>query len=355
MTAGWRALGVFWLAVVGVSGLGAAALQWAPGASEVKAVARPSEPVTVAQPVSAAAEVAVATVAPGRMQVSASGVTPWPAPPAPRADGRSEIRAPDESLQEPAPDFPGARLPKIAADGRMSMQVYARPFNPADTRPRVAMLVAGFGLSDALSRSAIDALPGAVSLGISPYAHDPELLLAAAAERGHEYLVTLPMESQGYPLNSSGPHALLTGADPHENAQNLEWVLSRMQGEVGVTGVSDGLRGERFESLTSAIGPVLREIAQRGLLYVSGRTGIAEAPGRVAVSAVVDDPAERASIDAKLGELEVRARDRGWALGVAGQLRPVTVDRIANWARGLDGRGIALVPVSALVLQNGSR
>ena len=64
------------------------------------------------------------------------------------------------------------------------------------------------------------------------------------------------MESQGYPLNDSGPHALLTGADPAVNDRNLEWVLSRMQGEVGLTGASDGLRGERFANATELMGHV---------------------------------------------------------------------------------------------------
>ena len=63
---------------------------------------------------------------------------------------------------------------------------------------------------------------------------------------------------------------------------------------------------------------------------------------------VLDDIVTRGDLDAKLAELEQRARDAGSAVGLAGTLRPVTVDRIAAWARGLDGRGIDLVPVSAM-------
>jgi len=209
------------------------------------------------------------------------------------------------------------------------------------------MLIVGFGLADADSRSAIDALPGAITLGFSPYAPNPVPLLSAARAHGHEYLVSLPMESQGYPLNDSGPHALLTGADPAVNERNLEWTLSRMQGEVGLTGASDGLRGERFASAPALFAVVRGEMAERGLLYVDPRPG-AVTPGDQAVTLVVDDPANRGDIDAKLAELEQHARDTGAALGLAGPLRPVTVERIAAWAHGLDARGIDLVPVSAL-------
>ena len=213
----------------------------------------------------------------------------------------------------------------------------------------VAMLVVGLGQSEADSQAAMAALPGAVSLGFSPYSSNPDPLLAASRDHGHEYLVTLPMESQGYPLNDSGPHALLTGAESGANARNLEWVLSRMQGEVGLTGASDGLRGERYALATTLFGDMLNQLTARGLLYVDPRPGAKAAPGTVTVTMVVDDPPDRASIDAKLSQLEQRARDGETVLGLAGPLRPVMVERIAAWARGLDARGVALVPVSALV------
>ncbi len=263
--------------------------------------------------------------------------------------------APQAALLQPAPDFPGAMLPRTAADGQTSSQAYARPIDPADKRPRVAMLVVGLGLSGADTSAAIEALPAAVSLGVSPYSHDAQDVVTDAHAHGHEVFVTLPMESQGYPLNQSGPHALMTGIDPADNARNLEWALSRMQGEVGVTGASDGLLGERFADAPAAFGPVLQELAARGLLYVDPRPGAAASGPSVRASAVVDEPAERTAIDAKLAALEQRARDEGAAVGVAGPLRPVTVERITNWARGLDGRGLALVPVSALAPQAASR
>ena len=212
------------------------------------------------------------------------------------------------------------------------------------------MLVVGLGLSDADSMAAIATLPGAVSLGVSPYAANPDPLLAKAREHGHEYFVTLPMESQGYPLNDSGPHALLTGADATTNDRNLEWVLSRMQGEVGVTGASDGLRGERFAMASELMGHVEQQLRQRGLLYVDPRPGTPPQDRVAVVTSIVDDPPDQASIDAKLSQLEQRARDGEVVVGLATQLRPVTVERVAAWARGLDGRGVTLLPVSAVAV-----
>ena len=56
-------------------------------------------------------------------------------------------------------------------------------------------------------------------------------------------------------------------------------------------------------------------------------------------------------IDRRLSELESAARAKGSASG-SGFLYPVTIDRVNVWAKGLSGRGFALVPVSAIVSQS---
>ena len=44
---------------------------------------------------------------------------------------------------------------------------------------------------------------------------------------------------------------------------------------------------------------------------------------------VVDEPATRGEIDRRLAELERLARDKGSALGLAADISPVLVDRVA--------------------------
>jgi polysaccharide deacetylase 2 family uncharacterized protein YibQ len=52
-------------------------------------------------------------------------------------------------------------------------------------------------------------------------------------------------------------------------------------------------------------------------------------------------------VDAALRRLETLAREKGMAIGVAPAV-PAHIDRIARFAQGLEARGIALVPLSAL-------
>jgi polysaccharide deacetylase 2 family uncharacterized protein YibQ len=242
-------------------------------------------------------------------------------------------------------------VPRISEDGRMPMQVYAAGFDSSARRPRVGLVLAGIGLNQADSEAAVRSLPGGVTLAISPYAPNPAKLLAAARLAEHEYLLSIPMESQGYPLNDPGPQALMTSLAPEQNHTRLEWALSRIGGYVGTTGALGSQRGERYASLADQMKPVLEELAKRGLLYIDPRQGTAHPPflwGR-AIDLVIDEPPNAADIDDKLSRLARLAREKGSALGLATVVRPMTTERIAAWANGLTADGLALAPVSALV------
>jgi hypothetical protein len=54
-------------------------------------------------------------------------------------------------------------------------------------------------------------------------------------------------------------------------------------------------------------------------------------------------------IDAELAALEKIAIQRGSALGTSGSY-PITIERVKVWAQTLEQKGLALVPVSALVV-----
>jgi polysaccharide deacetylase 2 family uncharacterized protein YibQ len=179
----------------------------------------------------------------------------------------------------------------------------------------------------------------------------PARLLEAARIGGHEYLLSLPMESFADPANEAGDHALSTALSPAQNADRLDWSLSRFAGYAGVTDALGTLRGERFGSDASLMAPVLRTLAARGLFYVEARPVAPLPPGMWAVNVdlLVDEPAVRSEIDAKLSILESLAKLRGYALGMVGTPRPLTIDRITEWANGLAAKGLALAPASALV------
>ena len=342
--AGWRRLGVFWLTVLLLMAIGTGVVEFlgAPG-GQAAGSGNPS-----ARSVNAPAQI------PGAEQTKII-LTARPAPVPPLSVGRDTpgpVSDPDPALLEPVASADKDHLPRVATDGRTAMRVYAAGFDRSSRRPRVGLLLAGIGMNEAESDAAIRALPGAVSLAVSPYAANTIRLLATARATGHEYLIAIPLEPTGFPLNDPGPATLLTSAPPEKNAANLLWALSRIQGYVGATGVIGTMRGERLAAMTDQMDMMLFELSGRGLLYIDPRKDrgpVSRAWGRHA-NLIVDDPAEQAGIDAKLAELEQQARDHGSALGLVMRPTPIAVARIAAWSNGLTERGLALAPVSALAL-----
>ena len=262
------------------------------------------------------------------------------------------VNDPDPALLEPVAGSTTDAMPRIAPDGRAPMRYYAAGFDPTTTRPRVGVLVAGIGLSVADSKKAITDLPGAMSFAVSPYTAAPEPLLSSARLAGHEYLLSLPIEPQRFPLNDAGPNALLTTLSPQQNQPRLMWALSRFQGYAGVTAILGAMHGERLADVPDQMAPILAELNKRGLMYVAA-PGQASPVARIwskAVDIVIDEPATAADVDARLAALEAMARDHGAALGLVEAPRPVVVERLAAWANGLSNRGLALAPASALML-----
>jgi hypothetical protein len=244
-------------------------------------------------------------------------------------------------------------LPRVSPDGRKSWQAYARPFDPADRRPRLAIIVNGLGLSGAATEAAIQRLPGAVTLAFAPYAKRLPQWIALARAAGHEVLLDLPMEPINFPANDPGPHTLLTSLTAEQNKVRLHWLLGRVTGYVGVV----NRMGSRFTASETHVRPVLKELSKRGLLFVDSRSSLRSIAGRMATeiglprainNRFIDAEASRSAIDTRLQEIEQIARTSGYAVGI-GSPFPVTIARLVNWVKTLDRKGLALAPISALV------
>lgn len=269
--------------------------------------------------------------------------------PAPSRDGLTLAPAPDPALLT---EGRNGALPVIAPDGRRAWQVYARPFDEPDGRPRIAILLANLGLSQSATKAAIQQLPGSVTLGFVPYARGLEAWMNEARAAGHEVFLELPMEPFDYPESDPGPHTLLTTLDDRDNIDRLDWLLSRTAGYVGVT----NFMGDKFTSSPESIGPVLEALRDRGLMFLDARTSRESVAGDIATkiklpralnNRFLDIEASRVAIDARLLELEEIARTVGYAVGI-GFPYPVTLERIASWSATLDAKGITLAPMSAL-------
>jgi polysaccharide deacetylase 2 family uncharacterized protein YibQ len=309
----------------------------------------PEAPEKVPEPAPAEPEIAAPEPlpAPAPEPETAAAPAPPPAPPAPPA-----APAPQP---EPAPEGEQvAALPRPAPpDARLPWRRNRQPFDEADARPRVAVVLTGLGLASTMTEAAIKELPPGITLSFTPYSRKLNQWIALARVNGHEVMLDLPMEPTSYPDDDPGPQALLTALSARQNLERLRWTLDRATGYVGVAATM----GSRFTASEQHMSPILEALKTRGLLFLDNRASedsVADSlAAEIGVPRTVNDrsldrvQASRIAIDARLLQLENVARAQGFAVAM-GRPYPVTIERLRDWAQGLQARGLALAPISAL-------
>ena len=259
------------------------------------------------------------------------------------------LPAPDPALIENTPDGP---LPITSKDGRQAWQIYARPFDRNDKRPRIALLVTGLGLDRSLTQAAMDRLPGPVTLAFDPYAASLTDTLQQARNLGHETVLGLPMEPMDYPRQDPGPLTLLASASDAQNMARFNKVLASGVGYVGLVAIY----GARFTAEKSAMLPIITSMKERGLMLIDNKPPTDNATALlatqlrlpwIAANRAIDSDTEPATLDQIFAELEAGAKRDGAAVAIAA-LSPALLDRATLWITSLDGKAIALAPVSAV-------
>jgi hypothetical protein len=249
-------------------------------------------------------------------------------------------------------------IPRIGPDGVRPSARYARPRDlPADKKasPLISIVIGGIGIGASGTADAFAKLPATVTFALAPYGADLEKLAERARADQHELLLQVPMEPFDYPDNDPGPQTLLTSLTPEQNVDRLHWLMSRFQGYVGLM----SYMGARFTASEQGLAPVLRDTAQRGLIYVDDGSSSRSIAGQLAgghnlpfakTDIVLDTVPTPIEIDRALARLEMKARDSGVAVGFA-TAQPATIARIADWAKKVEARGIFLVPITMVAIK----
>jgi uncharacterized protein len=250
----------------------------------------------------------------------------------------------------------------VVADGLRPFTVYAAGSDAERAKaaklPSVAVVIGGLGVGAAKTTEAIMKLPGAVTLAFTPYGSDPGKLVERARAQRHEVLLQVPMEPFDYPDNDPGPQTLLTSLGADQNLDRLFWHLSRFQGYVGLA----NFMGARFVATDAVMQPFIREAAKRGLGYFDDGSAPRSLAGNLAedqsmpfakADLAIDAVPSSVEIDRALAKLESLARERGTAVGMASAL-PISIERVAVWAKTLESRGIMLVPLTTVMLKSKS-
>lgn len=271
--------------------------------------------------------------------------------PAPLQRPASGIPAPAPALLVPSPANADWMIPHPGPHGTLPMHYYAAAaVAAAEGSPRIAIMVGGLGEARQPSLAAIDHLPAAVSLALTPYGSHVQAIAEAARKAGHETLMGVPMQTDREPDITEGDKALHEGAPDKVNRQRLDWTLSRTHGYAGVTDEIGMAVEETFLAHDMGRKWLGKNLQSDGLFLVVTSPGAAlptGTKGRIA-DLIIDPGASKAQETAALNRLGTIAISKGSALGVLATPAPTSVATLAKWCKGLKAQGITLVPVSAL-------
>ncbi len=261
------------------------------------------------------------------------------------------VPAPIKDLYEKAEE---GNLPQIRVkDGLSPFKGYKKPFVAAD-KPKIAIIISDYGLSERASKLTLNSLPAAVTLLLSPYSTAPEDWQKKARKSGHELWMGTPFETADYPFHDPGPRTMLSTASLKYNQDTLKWNLARTTGYAGVAGKTDYL----FAGATSLLQPIIKFVYGRGLGYLElnpGKTADVETMAVTANAAyakvdVIINESLGASEGSPLKKIEFIAEQKGHAIGV---LNPhiSSLRDIKTWLTTLESKGFQLVPVSVIAGQ----
>ena len=175
----------------------------------------------------------------------------------------------------------------------------------------------------------------------------------ALARGGHEVLLHLPMEPEGYPRVRPGPGLVLRSQSDPEIERLLEEDLATVPGAVGV----NNHMGSAATADTRVMRAVVRVLSRRNLFFLDSRTTEATVAERTAEEGSVraasrrvflDDVTREDAIREQLDELVRRAHQEGAAIAI-GHPYPVTLFVLEKELPELRKRGVELVKVGELV------
>jgi len=218
-------------------------------------------------------------------------------------------------------------------------------------RARVAIVIDDLGVDRRRTERTI-ALKGPLTLSFLAYASDLPHLTEAARHAGHELLVHVPMEPMSHSENM-GPNGLAIDLSRDELLRRLRWDLGRFEGYVGI----NNHMGSRFTSDAPSMIAVMEELKARGLLFIDSRTIASTMGGELAQrlgvptasrDVFLDNERDATAVAERLAMLEATARRHGSAIAI-GHPHDGTLAELTLWLDTLASKGLALVPVSAIV------
>lgn len=236
----------------------------------------------------------------------------------------------------------------VPVDHDVPWRKYAALTPETGQKPVIAIVIDDAGLDQPRTARTVD-LPGPITIAYLPYARDLQPQVNAARKAGHEVMLHMPMEPSSASVDP-GPHALLASYDRQTIINEMNWMLDRFDGYVGV----NNHMGSKFTADAERMQIVMEVMKSRGLMFLDSRTS-AKSVGYSTASSFgvpaitrdifIDDADDAAKIADMLARTENVARKQGFAIAI-GHPRDLTIGALKAWIPEIQAKGFVLVPIT---------
>ncbi|MEX3015644.1 divergent polysaccharide deacetylase family protein [Gymnodinialimonas hymeniacidonis] len=239
-----------------------------------------------------------------------------------------EVEAEADAAPEPAPED----LPAI--------QAFAAPFDPSDERPVMAVVLIDEPDSR-IEQATLTRFTFPVAFAIDPLHPDAAARAAIYREAGFEVLMLGTMLPDGATAVDTEVAVSAAQSVLPEAVALLDTPDSRIQGDRPVLDATVALLAETGHGLVAF---------PRGLNAAEQTASRAGVPGATLFRMLDDENQRATTITRFLSRAAFTASQEGTVI-VAGHTRPDTVTALFSWALGDRSEGVALAPLSAVLLR----
>ncbi len=257
------------------------------------------------------------------------------------------------------PSQPQITYPKVEQHKPVKPKHVTPPTIPATPKKtgkkvKVAIVIDDIGNDLSIARDLLS-LPVPVTLSIFPFAPHSKEIAKEATEKGHEILMHLPMEPEGYPGDGKdpGPGALYVKMTPEEIMNQLNKDLDQIP---EICGINNHM-GSRFTSYPEGMKAVMEVLKKRKKFFLDSKTASSSIGFKVAREegiptikrdVFLDNVRDVKKIKEQLDRLIEDAKKRGYAVGI-GHPHRVTYLALKKVIPQYQKEGIEFVYVSSLV------
>jgi polysaccharide deacetylase 2 family uncharacterized protein YibQ len=226
----------------------------------------------------------------------------------------------------------------------------ARPAN--FDKPAITIVIDDLGVVHAGTERVV-AMPGPLTLSWFPFAKNLPAQVAAAAARGHEMTLHMPMQSTGLTTNWTGPDPLRVDLPAAVNIARLRAAIEAVPSTVGLNNHM-GSVATRDPALMAIVAQECRAhdmlfldsvVVAHSLGYSSAHEIGVPAASR---DVFIDHSPKPEIIRLQLEQIEVQARKHGHVIAI-GHPWPHTLAALEDWLPTLKAKGFELWPLSAMV------